>query len=875
MANEHEVPTGVNSNPESLQPEKPEDSPLGVYAPFDFSSEPFADLTHEAQMKLMELDDISTKTDVAARRLEIEQCWEAIHFDRGYQHLLRGPQGGWVLPGQQSGYGATQQYELNSMYDTNVYGSKGDIIVAALSREVPKVEFFPDDPNYSPDVIAAEEADRFKQIWSRNSCLHQLLVDTARIFWNEDRALFYTRYVLDGQKFGFEDETAAPVVPQDYMEPPTLDPTGQEGLEEFLDQALSQVPDDLEAQLNVEGEEVADIKVNSTKKPRGREITTVFGKLDHKVPIAVDHISEMQFVQVFREYDVVIAKAMFPWIADKIHPGSDKVSESELDRIARENVRQAVLGAYVTGDSFARHVTVKYTWLRPSMFMDDKVEDHIRAELLEAFPDGCLLVKAGPEFAFARNENMDNHLVIGHPLSGKGQNRRSLGDALISIQKRINDWVDLLDDFFKRTVPKKWYNAEAFDMEALKKNPNMPGASGPFQIQPGLTQRDQYMFVEETPQPQAALGEFIKWFIENLSEQISGALPSLFGAATGEDTVGNAVIQRDQALQRVGSPWNVIQGMFARAAQQAVRCAAECREGRSFSQSVPVGDIASEVKTLTVNTANLTKGKVQCYPEANPAFPESWQQREAKVTQLVEMAVANPQLGEWLFTSDNLPLIADAIRMKQFKTPGAISVLKQKSEFELLLRSGPNENPKVLEATTALQGAQEGYQQAQAAALQGGQMPPEMAQAPQQIQQLQQAIQSLPQLISSVPIAEDESENHQIEASTCFEWLNGTEGQKFKYGTPQQKAAYENVHLHYQEHLAMAKKIAAANAPPGKPPSESISVPVDKMPVNVSVQALAKMGITASPKDFEEHQKNQLNDAIAKKTIPEAVKNKD
>ena len=51
---------------------------------------------------------------------------------------------------------------------------------------------------------------------------------------------------------------------------------------------------------------------------------------------------------------------------------------------------------------------------------------------------------------------MDDHIVdIGHPSAGKGQNRRSMGTALISVQKRINDWVDLLDDFFKRTVPKE------------------------------------------------------------------------------------------------------------------------------------------------------------------------------------------------------------------------------------------------------------------------------------------------------------------------------------------------------------------------------------------------------------------------------------
>src|ERR1019366_10004404 len=101
------------------------------------------------------------------------------------------------------------------------------------------------------------------------------------------------------------------------------------------------------------------------------------------------------------------------------------------------------------------------------MFMDEKVNDSVRAELLEAFPNGCLLVKAGANYAFSRNESVDDHIEIAHALGGKGQNRRALGSSLISIQKRINDWVDLQDDFFKRTVPKKWMNAEAFNMDAI------------------------------------------------------------------------------------------------------------------------------------------------------------------------------------------------------------------------------------------------------------------------------------------------------------------------------------------------------------------------------------------------------------------------
>jgi hypothetical protein len=426
-------------------------------------------------------------------------------------------------------------------------------------------------------------------------------------------------------------------------------------------------------------------------------------------------------------------------------------------------------------------------------------------------------------------------------------------------------------------VPKKWYNAEAFDMEAMKKNPNVPGSSGPFQVQPGLVAKEQYMFVEDTPQPQASLADFIKWFISGLSEEISGALPSLFGAATGEETVGNAVIQRDQALQRVGCPWNNIQDLFAEAARQAVKCAAECRNGMSITQNIPVGGNTGETKNVSVNTANLANGNVLCYAESNPAFPESWQQKEAKLMKMIEGALNSPEMAQWLFSSQNLPILAEGIRMKAFKIPGASSVTKQKFEFETLLRSGPMPNPQVLQAKMALDQAKSGYMQSQQAAQMSGQpLPPEMAQAEQQMQQLDQAVQSLPQEISTLPVAQDESENHAVEADTCFDWMNSKEGQKFRFGTPKQMAAYENVHLHWQAHVAMAKKIAAANAPAPqqKPPSESISAAVDKMPTGVAIQLLGKMGVQSTPADFEQHAKDQLQTAVAKKTIPDAIKNR-
>jgi hypothetical protein len=68
--------TGVSAEEDNKKdkPESPSDSPLGVYAGFPYSPEPFAELSDKARGTLLALDDICTKADVAARRMEVEQA---------------------------------------------------------------------------------------------------------------------------------------------------------------------------------------------------------------------------------------------------------------------------------------------------------------------------------------------------------------------------------------------------------------------------------------------------------------------------------------------------------------------------------------------------------------------------------------------------------------------------------------------------------------------------------------------------------------------------------------------------------------------------------------------------------------------------------
>jgi hypothetical protein len=830
-----------------------EDLPVIVWDEFEDDPDRPRDLSplsESARNALMDLDGIFSKADVAPRRIEIEQAWKAYHYRRGYQFLLHHEKGGWTFPQTGTGFGPGAQKKLATLYSTNVYGEKGEIIISALSRQVPNVEFFPADPKHPPDQSMADVADDLAAIWAKNNDLQSLLRDVASEFWDGDRALLWTCFWLNGEEYGYEDQEP-PVVPEDEQSPP-------------------QEPTEGEGETDYEVANESPVNANAPRRPRGRVITKCMGKLDHQVPIYVNCRGEMGSIAICLDKDVSLAKAMFPWMKEKVQGGGDGTGETELDRIARENVKQAVPGQYVTGDSMNRHTVVKFRYLRPSTFFDANIKDDVRQELLEKFPDGALLAKAGLEFAFARNECMDSHTEVGHPFPGQGQNRRSLGESLLPIQDYINEMVMLTLDFAKRTIAKKWMDNEAFDVEALKTEKNIPGQIGPFQRQPGVPV-DQLIFIEPTPTPQPYLLTWVQWIITSLSEQISGALPSLFGAPiTGQVGSEGVGLQRDQAMQRMGSPWHAIQSMFAGAARQAAMLIAKCA-------NKDIDDVIPGRGPVSIRLNNL-KGAVLCYPEASADFPQSAEQKAMRTRDLLDVALKSPdaQLSQIILDPKNMKQIRRDLNLKDYVIKGEASVEKQEAEIEILLRSGPQPNPQKVKLKNILETAVQ-KMQAQLAMHHKTGIPPtpeegqQFQEAQPMIAQIGQQLMAMPDMISTVKVRDDGSQDNAVEAAVCFDWMNSANGRKFANGNAEQQAAFANVHLHWQEEMTAAKKIAKENAPPPTPPKVSFSVPADKMPPPEQAAIVTAGGIPANPADFAQQQQVEANRKIQEKIVPDTA----
>ena len=208
--------------------------------------------------------------------------------------------------------------------------------------------------------------------------------------------------------------------------------------------------------------------------------------------------------------------------------------------------------------------------------------------------------------------------------------------------------MDLLNEYFIRTVPMRIVDVDMYSLEALQDQSASPGdflgVKRQASMNPGAPMSDS-IFVEPTPTHQPAMPQFIQMFMTDLPQLLSGALPSLFGSQSNNDannqSSGVALgIQRDQALARLGTPWHNIQLALCSVYRQAVQLAAQCRKEPIRTPGEPGEAVRIELTDL--------KGNVLVFPADDPDVPESWNQKQARYQGMIAEAATNPAIAALL-----------------------------------------------------------------------------------------------------------------------------------------------------------------------------------------------------------------------------------
>lgn len=751
--------------------------------------------------------------DMPSRREQIIRVWEAELFWRGYQHLLPSRTGfGWEFASPGSGYGQGEE-GFRSVFETNFYQTYGLSVVSALTRQPPKTKFFPVSPKSDIDITAAAAANKLVEVVKRNNNMLSLMSDMARLLWTDGIVSFYTRYVKDGQRFGFGD-------------PP-------EGENPEEDSAI------------MAGNQPAPKRPSPRGEPRGMSITTVHGALEVKYPMKINAQSEAGWLLWCREVDLSVAKGMYPKKADKIKVAQGGASGDDIDRLARVNTKLGVQDSYITSDSECYDVTVQNGWLRDCTLLeiDDK---QVRDELLEmSLGRGLRITFCGNEFIEAKQESMDDHWRLCFALPGDGANRNGLGTSYIPIQKNANTYLELRHDYLVRGVPMKYMDNEMFNVEKIKDQTNVPGGVRPFTADPQRPATD-FIFVEPTIQYPQGLNEAIDDFGKGQTAQIiTGVFPALSGDDAGQvaETMGGLKLQRDAALGRIGIPWRYIKEAIAQVMLQNVQSLAANHDENIFSSTTQAG-----VDPIVVELQDL-KGKFYCEPDTDENFPESWSEVQNRVEDMYSASQADPELGKIVNHPQNAPFIKRAMGLTGLFIPTEDSYEKQLGEIEELKKSGPmpNEQYAGLEKQIA-----QGEQLAQSAPTAD-----DGAMVQQKIAGLKQQLAGMSKLVSSVEV-DEKVDDHDVEAATVLAFLRSPAGRALKAGTTQadegqasEQEQYENIRLHYLEHAAIAEKLAQNNK---KMPEKGVSksVPLKDLLANgmdaEAAQLLGEAGIQSDGK---------------------------
>src|SRR5579885_2407476 len=325
---------------------------------------------------------------VVARRHEIRRIRQARLFWQGLQYAWWNPNDmNWHLPFEQR-FSDDRQLEDMPRYQfvTNFYQGFGLSFIAVLSQDVPSVRFYPQSPQSLADISAARAASDVAALIEQNNHIEHLLTSIGYFLWTDGKLGAYVRYVADGQRFGFHDETLLeaieiPLGPDVYVcsrcgketaaagerqpaetggnstaDSSGFDPdlstsgpapgvSGQSPATGYPPPATSHcscgaelTAADLRPAERVTVPRVAGVR----RVPNGQEVISIAGGLELNTPVWANEMHEYPYLQWQAEVHRAKLKAAYPHAANKIESSPSQGAEDVYARVSRLSVEQGL-----------------------------------------------------------------------------------------------------------------------------------------------------------------------------------------------------------------------------------------------------------------------------------------------------------------------------------------------------------------------------------------------------------------------------------------------------------------------------------------------------------------------------------------------------
>jgi hypothetical protein len=616
--------------------------------------------------------------------------------------------------------------------NVNEYRAHGEAIIAALSLEVPKTRFFPKRANNPADIIASRAYSKAAEMILAHNDAKKMLQKAFFTRYNQHFVAIHT-YFKRSADFGtiampkyeeqtvqMQDETCALCGNEIQPDAQTLEMPGDEyGMtlkhcEGCNDFSPTQKDDPYEQTMTVE--------VGTEDVPQGRVMMDVYGPLHVLLPHHASHIRDCGFLRLSTEHDPAYLESLLrEEEVDEVDTSPDGTMDNE--KFLRTG---SVQGTELT--------TLDRWWVRPWEF--NRLEDTVREELEQEYPDGVLAFVINDRVARCYQERMDHYWAVSRSPISHQIHSAPHGRPMIPVQEMLNDLTHLTMETIRHGVSITFADPEVLSFKQFGRSAAKPGKL--VQAKPRTGMQLANSFYQTSHATLSKEVEPFRGWLQQAGQFVLGSFPSIYGGQLeGSRTFSEYESSRQQALQRLSLPWDDISALFAEAQLNGLKC---LKDNMSEEETFVQRQGHSFIDVL-ISQEELSGEIGDVVTEIVPQYPTTWAQKRAMLFELLEKGI--PEIGGVLFLPENADLMKEVLTMNDLYVPGAADRDVQLLEIAELLKSEP--------------------------------------------------------LAEGVPsvMPDPELDNLEIHMETSRVWLNSIEGRDAKVNNP---AGYENVLFHFRLH---------------------------------------------------------------------------
>ena len=521
---------------------------------------------------------------------------------------------------------------------------------SVIAGAVPSVIVKPENAEILADVTTAKASQEAISIIERMNKSDKMLMAESGNLYLYGVYFKHTRAVLDGDWAGWDDEDVFGDIQVQKPDRYHCYKCGTDTPAAELPAAQAKSCPKCGAPLGPEAffpaEASTETAITGQKRvPRAMVKWSVHGPMEIDVDPQANCIEELPTLSFDREIDIGALRLTYPAIFEQITEGAElgTTPNAAYEKLRRNEITS--MGWGYTSDSQNQKPTLSQNWMAPSSYgrIGDK---EFAAWMHQNFPDGAKVTLIGSLVADVRKANLAKEWSCCQLHENVGMYPESIADLVVPFNIRLNDVMDLIDDWIERCAAGMTiYDSNKIDRREMAGRVMSPGVLNGVQTKGAGVDKplqDAIMQFKFDLDPQVF--NYPPMLIQ-MAETISGVTPQTFGGGgqEGIETKGGQEQALNTALGKLNIYWKGVKGEHAQAAQNALECL------QKLMQAGAVGEIwdvvqanGSEFRNNYVNW-NKMQGHIKVYQDIDQGLPQTPQQiRETMQTFLKMSDGKNP-----------------------------------------------------------------------------------------------------------------------------------------------------------------------------------------------------------------------------------------